>query len=128
MASVFIYVSKKPSMSLEDFKAYYETKHVPLLHKLIFSHSDASPVLYYARNYHDRRANLVDPIAAAGQGQKEYLDFDCLSILKFKTLEDVQKTMAIYQEPEVSRVITDDEEQFADRSLLKMFIVEECVS
>lgn len=79
-----------PSLNPEEFKVYYETKHVPLIKSLI--DGDATP-LSYRRNYLNR---TPDGGPALIRGDAAKVDWDCFVEITFTDDEHFQKYMTVY--------------------------------
>lgn len=108
MIKHFFLISKKPELSAEEFRAYYEAHHVPLIKRLLpmFAH--------YQRHYVDRlesriNADQTDP------------DFDVITEIHFAAQADYDAFLQTASDPDVLAQIRADEANFlisdATRSL-----------
>lgn len=113
-------LSRKPGMSLEDFKAYYEGTHVPLICEINPYMAD------YRRTYVDASTAVKGGIASAPNDWAP--DFDAIAEIWFKDRETFDKARAAMTTPESAARIGADEENFLDRSQKRMFLNEECRS
>ena len=108
MIKHFFLISKKPEISAEDFRTYYETHHVPLVRRLLpmFAH--------YQRHYIDRSESRID----AAQVEP---DFDVITEIHFATQADYDLFLETVSDPDVLAAIRTDEANFlisdATRSL-----------
>jgi len=108
MIKHFFLISKKPELSPEEFRAYYEAHHVPLIKRLLpmFAH--------YQRHYVDRSESRVD----AAQADP---DFDVITEIHFARQEDYDAFLETASDPDVLVQIRADEANFlisaATRSL-----------
>lgn len=93
-------------MTPEDFRDYLETKHVPLLLKLIGE--EAAPISY-KRNYLARDA-AGNP--AVMFGSSENVTWDCFSEIAFRDEAHLQKFQAAYGAN--MKAINEDEAKFFD--------------
>ncbi len=102
----------KPGLSREAFVDYYETRHSVLIRKLL------PGILAYRRNYVDLAGAFVFPDAAP-------IDFDVITEIWLADREAYERFTAKAAEPEIARLIAEDEENLFDRGASRMFVVEE---
>lgn len=153
--SVLMYIYRKEGTSPEQFKEYYETKHVPLIQRLS---GDLFPTLH-SRHYigyipqagrcaasaaTDSSANtggdervrtaekLLAGIAPAGdhvpmvvQGQPADFGWDVCSIITYINEAHFREFMAVLMDQENAKALADDEEIFMNRSKFKAVIMGE---
>ena len=105
-------LKRKPGMSLEDFKAYYETNHKR------FGEQYLPKDARFIRRY-------MHPVPNPMTGEAPELDYDVIIETWFNSREDWEATMAIYAAPELAAEIAEDEEKLFDRSRINFSIVEE---
>lgn len=99
MIKHFFLISKKPEVSAEEFRAYYEAHHVPLIKRLL-------PMLaYYQRHYLDRSESRID-VAQTDPG------FDVITEIHFATQADYDAFLATVSDPAVLAEIRADEANF----------------
>ncbi len=108
-------LERKPELSREDFIAYYENNHVPLIRRLL------PGICGYRRNFIEPEGAFVSAGAAAR-------DFDVITEIWFSDREAYEAAMARHAQPEVAAAIAADEENFLDRSKTRMFVVDERIS
>jgi len=105
----------KDGLSREEFIAYYENNHVPLIRRLL------PGIRGYRRNFIEPEGAFVSADAAAR-------DFDVITELWFADRAAYEAAMAHHERPEVAGAIAADEENFLDRSKTRMFVVDERIS
>ena len=79
-----------PSLTPQEFKLHYETKHVPLITGLI--DGDAAPISY-RRNYLNRTS---DGKPALLHGDIDRADWDCFVEITFRDEEHLRRYLAVY--------------------------------
>jgi len=112
---VVVLLKRKPGMSREDFKRYYETRHAVLATQVV------PGLLDYRRTYlsADRPAFEAPAVAP---------EFDVMTTLVFADAAAYEHAFATLQRPEIARRIAADEEQLFDRTCIRSYLAEECVS
>ncbi|MCJ8156093.1 EthD domain-containing protein [Sphingomonas sp. LaA6.9] len=108
MHRLLLFLKRKPGMSADAFRAYYEEQHVPLCMKYM------AGVERYVRRYVEHRPGLPE------------LDFDVITELWFRdraTLDIVIDTLSRDAMP--ADVIADEENVF-DRARSRFCAVTEC--
>ena len=108
MIRQFFLISKKPDISVDAFRDYYETRHVPLIRRLL-------PMFaYYQRHYVDREHSELE------SGQVEP-GFDVITEIHFAGQAEYDAFRAAVSDPAVIAEIRADEANFlisdATRSL-----------
>jgi len=111
-------LSRKPGMSMEDFRAYYEGNHAPLILSLL------PEGVEYRRTY-------VDPTTLFGgsvsnPSEAPVLDFDVITTLSFATEELYTAARASLGTAENQARIGADEENFLDRPAKRIFVTTDC--
>lgn len=106
---------RKPGLTPEQFREYYETRHVPLALKLFPYFKD------YRRNY--IRRDLVHRRADGATNPS--LDFDAVMELTFASKSDYERMVREMADPKVRAQVVEDEERFLDRSATVVFMVDE---
>jgi len=109
--------NRRPGMTMAEFKAYYEERHVPLVTGLLANWCD------YRRNYRledaEHRAPHGDP------GRKSEPLFDVMTEITYESEDLYLKTMSLLADPEIGRRVAEDEERFMDRASMRVQLVEE---
>ena len=111
MYKTLTFLKRKRGMSLEEFRAYYETHHRRI----------GEQVLTRARRYMRR---YVAPLA---DGQPE-ADFDVITEVWFADRADYERQMAEINVPDIIAMIVEDEEKLFDRSHYRLMHVDEVES
>jgi uncharacterized protein (TIGR02118 family) len=103
---------RKPGLSMEEFIAYYEDKHVPLVLRIV------PFIMDYRRSYvqHDSAIAALDGLAG---------DCDVITEAWFATHADFENFMTEGAKPENRELIIADELNFLDRTAIRMFLVDE---
>ena len=114
MIKMMVFLSRLPHVDREAFKTYYETKHVPLVRRLM------PTICGYERNYPDI-AKVRPP---EGRTADEMVEFDAVTMLRFDTKDDFETYKQALRDPEIMRVIQADEANFLDNTKTRLFVVE----
>lgn len=102
------FLSKVPSLTLDEFRDYYENKHIPLVLRNLKAAGVPLP-LVYTRRYLDAKTPVV---TASGQ----VVGFDCMTELQFASKEDFDNFwVAPLMQGEGGKVMGEDEARFMDR-------------
>ena len=112
MIKVVTLLFKRPDLSAEEFRDYYESHHRFLGEKYLSPHA-----LKYMRRY---------PILA-GDGA-ETPGFDVMMEVWFDNYYSMEAAMADMSTEAAQRELAEDEEQLFDRERTQSFIVDECES
>ncbi|WP_176594053.1 nuclear transport factor 2 family protein [Sphingobium sp. EM0848] len=105
-------LKRKSGLSQEAFVHYYETRHAPLIRRLLPGIAD------YRRNYVDLEGAFASPDAAP-------LDFDVITEIRFADRTAYDRFVAKSAEPDIARQIAEDEENLFERQATRMFVVDE---
>ncbi len=106
---------RKPGISPEHFREYYETRHAPLAARLF-------PYLAgYKRNYicRDRQHRR-----AGGEAIAE-LDYDVITEILFASRADYERMVRDMEDDSIREQVVEDEKQFIDRGATVAFLVDE---
>lgn len=106
MPTLLIFLKRKPGMSLADFRAHYEERHVPLCLRYM-----AGPTGY-------RRRHLDPP-----EGGAE-LDFDVVTELDFPEEAMTRSIMKAMARDALPADVIADEQRFLDRSRTRWALAE----
>jgi hypothetical protein len=118
LIKLMVFLSRLPHVDREAFQAYYETRHAPLVLRLMPTISG------YERNYPD--VSKVRP--PEGQSVDDVLDWDAVTILRFKDREALNAYKAVLKDEKVMAIIRADEANFLDATRTRLFMVEEHLS
>jgi hypothetical protein len=112
-------VKRKPGLTHEEFKAYYEAKHVK------FGEKHLPP---YCLKYSRRYMTPIDSPMKLGQAPRP--EFDCM--VEFWFADEAQykafEASVANSGPENIKAIVEDEENFVDRPNTHRWVIEEHVS
>jgi hypothetical protein len=108
MIKLMLLLKRKPGLTPEQFRDHYENVHVPLGLKYV-GHLLAD----FRRHYPDAMMSLAD-------GQPLGCEYDAISVYSFKHAAAFTELQKILADPQVARILTEDEAQFLDRSASRM--------
>ncbi|RJG01340.1 EthD domain-containing protein [Noviherbaspirillum sedimenti] len=112
MLKQIVLLKRRPGMTMEEFKDYYENVHSKLGEKYM-------PL---ARRYFRR---YVCPEPNPITRQVEELDFDVVMEIWWDSREDFESTMESIGSGEIHRLFVEDEKKIFDRHSNRVFTVEE---
>jgi hypothetical protein len=107
---ILLFMKRRPGMTVEEFRDYYENVHAPLAMK------HASNLIHYVRRY-------IEPLPHAETGTWDDPPFDVITEIwyddeaAFRSLVDVMTTSTM------PRNIVEDEERLFDRSSFRIATV-----
>ncbi|MCB2072936.1 MAG: EthD domain-containing protein [Novosphingobium sp.] len=110
---ILLLMKRKPGMSMEAFKDYYENHHVPLALKYPAANTR------YIRRY-------LEPQPHAESGTNEELPYDVITELWFDDEEIYKSTVEYLATTVMSDEIVNDELNLFDRPTMRMATVVEC--
>lgn len=116
MIKLVCFMNRRPDMSMEAFKDYYENHHVPLINGLMPFWQD------YRRNF---LVNKDHAAAHMAPGRPTGAIFDVMTELTFVDEEMHQKCLDALADPVIGKIIAEDEEKLFDRKSMRTFIVDE---
>ncbi|WP_327249254.1 EthD domain-containing protein [Streptomyces sp. NBC_01320] len=110
-------LSRKPGISVEEFRSHYEQVHVPLILSLVGPH-----LADYRRSYVDH--STASGGVNAGPGE-EQLGFDVITETWYAEQAAFDQAMEVFRHPEHAERVRADELSFLDRSRKRIFLVDE---
>jgi uncharacterized protein (TIGR02118 family) len=110
---ILLLMKRKPGMSMEEFKDYYENRHVPLAMKY------PSAATRYMRRY-------LQPQPHAESGTNEELPYDVVSELWFDDEQAWKETVEYLSTTVMSDEVVNDEMNLFHRPTMRIATVEEC--
>jgi uncharacterized protein (TIGR02118 family) len=115
MFKLIIMARRKPGLSMDEFRDYYEKHHAVLVRKI-------TPTMRaYRRNY----LTPLDSALAAGDASS----YDCVTEAWFDSEADFQRSMqSLMAHPEKTAALAKDEENLFDRSTIRIFTAVEVES
>ena len=118
MIKLIAFLSRLPHVSHEEFKAYYEAHHAPL----VLSHMPS--IRGYERNYPD--LSKVRP--PEGKTLADMIDWDAMTVIRFKDREALNAYKAVMRDEAVMAIIRADEATFLDGAKSRLFMVDEHIT
>ena len=109
--------NRKPGLTMAEFKAYYEERHVPLVTGLLANWSD------YRRNY-----RMEDTEHHAPHGDPARTNdavFDVMTEITYESEAMYRATMALLADPGIGKRVAEDEDRFMDRASMRVHLVDE---
>lgn len=110
---ILLFMKRKPGMSVEDFRDYYENQHVPLCLK------HAKGMTRYLRRY-------IEPKPHPETGPGDDFAFDVITELWFEDKKIFNGTLQYLTTTIMPDEITRDEQNLFDRSSFRLATVVEC--
>ena len=117
-SQIFALMARKPGVSFEFFKDYYENSHIPMVNKLI---DGDKYIAAWTRNYIQRSEEDAKSLEGYGDGTAGTWDFDAITVVVPKSQELLQELFGKFKEFE--DVISKDEMNFCDREKSKIYFV-----
>lgn len=119
MFKMIITFKRKAGISREEFMDYYDNRHIPLARKIM------PPIDVHRRNYiindHPFFAVVGDNRGTDGVEPP----FDVISEVIYATQADAEASMrALFESPETSRQIMEDEAHFVEPGSISFYVVE----
>lgn len=105
MIRIMAFLSRKPGLSTEEFRDYYENRHVPLIMKL-------NPLKSYRRHYVESEPQMRN---------FEKIDCDVITEMVFEDQAEADAWFEAFASEQVSGPISQDEDAFLDTSSLRVF-------
>lgn len=112
MIKMIALIAKRPELSFDEFRSYYEDHHVPLI----------SGLITFAEGY---RRNYIDKSTILASGDNPELSFDVITELWFKDRSAYEAQEDVMRSRDVRRQVAADEARFMQRDKTKMFLVTE---
>jgi uncharacterized protein (TIGR02118 family) len=110
MIRVLVFIKKLPGTDRAHFQQYYETRHAPLVNRLLPFYQR------YRRNYLDHGVRSDHPAEA----------FDVVTELEFASQHDYDAWLEALGNPEILSQIREDERNFIDQKATRMWVVTSC--
>ena len=111
MYKVMAFLARKPGMTRDEFRDYYENRHAPLVGQL------TPKFAAYRRNY----VNFEGPLKT----DEHLITFDVVVEIEFEDQAACERWVAAYQVPDVLARISADEENFLDRDRMLVCAVDQ---
>jgi hypothetical protein len=109
MFKIMAFMSRKPGITTEEFRTYYEDVHTRLI-------ADVAPAMKaYRRNYID----LSEPF----QRCAAQIDFDVVTEMEFADRAECQRWYDAFSSPASLARVLEDERQFLDGDKIRVSVV-----
>ena len=112
---ILLFMKRKPGMSIEAFRDYYENRHVPLCRK-------------YTGGVSRNIRRFLDPRPHAENGRNDELPYDVITELWFDDEATWQATIDYISTAVMPDEVVADELNIFDRRTMRMATVVECES
>ena len=106
-------LKRRPGMSIEDFRDYYETHHRVIGEKYLSGHAAR-----YVRRF-------LDPAPNSRRGDLGEPEYDVILEIWYADQAAYDATREVLSAPEVRREIVEDEEKLFDRPSMRFYTVQE---
>ncbi len=113
--SILLFMKRRPGMSMEEFRNYYENRHIPLCAKYM------QGVAGYRRNY-------LTPQPHAESGTNEELPYDVITELLFDDEETYRATVEHLATSVMPDEVVNDEMNLFHRPTMRFATVDQCES
>jgi hypothetical protein len=110
MFKVMAFISRKPGMSIEAFRDYYEGIHTGVVASV------APPMKAYRRNY----VNITEPFRRS----EDQIDFDVVTEMEFEDRAECERWFTAFRNADAYEKVGEDEENFIDRDRIRVCVVE----
>lgn len=120
-------LTRKPSLSLDEFKDHYENKHVPLVLECIKGVEPQSHVRYYLKRNDASKdeAGIAPPLVFAGDAST--IDYDCITKIEFRDADHFRQFSHVAGNSPRLAEIEADQKAFVDMAKFRAFAVEEAM-
>lgn len=125
MIKMIEFLKKKPGLSDEEFRQFYENGHAKLIERIEGLKLDGL-LLDYRRNYvmhgylGQRPSKSKTPDGRA--------DYDCVTEMTFPDEAALKNLQQMLTDPGIRAMLIEDEEKFLDRSATRIVVCDEAVS
>lgn len=109
------FMKRRPGMSVEEFRDYYENRHAPLCEKY------CQNLVRYVRRY-------IDPLPHPETGPGDDLPFDVMTELWLEDEDAFNSLVGYITTTIMPDEVIEDEKQLFDRSSFRITTVVECES
>jgi hypothetical protein len=111
---ILLFLKRRPGMTVEEFRDYYENHHAPFCKKYVSS----------AKRYVRR---FLDPLPDKNTGQIEELPFDVITELWYDDEAVFRATVHHFSTSPMPEEVIEDEKKLFDREKMRIATAIECV-
>jgi hypothetical protein len=124
--STLLFITRLPSLTPDEFREYYETKHLPLIRSQAPEEwTDVSTTIrfvsYSAQTAEGGKETTYAPNMVVGEAG--FCDFDAVVEYSFPDKQYFEKFFGAMYAEEIRRVREADEEKFIDRSKARLVLL-----
>ncbi|XXH05346.1 hypothetical protein Hte_011772 [Hypoxylon texense] len=128
--TVVAHVRRRQDITPSEFRAHYDTVHVPLLKSLVGTAFPLSHTRnYVARNPTTPDATLPTPDTEFApvmyRGEASSVDYDSLTVMVWEDYAAFESFLEAFYRKEVSEKIDEDEKTFIDQSVRRIYALEQ---
>jgi hypothetical protein len=118
--TVFMLITRKQDMTIEQFKNHYENKHVPLIMEVLKDVLPISHTRYYLKC--NDAAEGHPPLVFVGDAST--VDYDCITKIELRDEKHFGQLNEAMQKSPRKAEVEADEFAFADRSKFRLFAIQ----
>jgi hypothetical protein len=118
MVKLIFLLKRKPGISKEQFREHYENTHVLLAHKYI------GHLLTAYRRFFPTFATLNPSNQPASGPVPIEFEYDAITEMEVADEAAVMEVQRIFNDPEISPILAEDERKFLDRESTVMLVVD----
>ena len=111
MNKMIVFMKRKAGISVEAFIEHYENVHIPLNEKWIGRFMSD-----FIRVYPGELQNFLRGAERDVPREPAGCDYDAISIYTIRDEQALNELFQVAQDPEYQRLLSEDEEKFADRT------------
>lgn len=124
--TIFMFIPRRPGMTPEEFRDYYENRHVPLVLSIL--DKDTQPVRH-SRYYIQRDASAQGDAAVAPPllylGDPDKVIFDCVTMVEFEDKAHFTRFRDVFKHSPKKLELEEDQKMFEDESRFVALAVQE---
>ena len=123
---ILLFLYRKPGFSPTVFKAYCETKHVPLLQSIAGVQFPKVHVRRYVHRASYASSSTDSYPASVLVGTQSDFEYEAIAKAIFDNEAGFQAFMGMMSQPDAAARIAEDEEKLLDRSKMKAVVLGDC--
>ncbi|KAJ4359336.1 hypothetical protein N0V95_002260 [Ascochyta clinopodiicola] len=123
--TIFMFVARKPGMTLEAFVDHYENKHVPLVLEVLGDQAPVRHIRHYVKRNPAAAAEGTDvPPPLVLFGDAATIDYDCITTVELRDEAHFQAFNEKFANSPRKKDIEEDQAAFADGAKFRVVAVE----